>query len=123
MRLRLANAAEAESLAERGTRAGAEYRIVVSAESDSALFAQALAAGAPAVLGPDSVRGGWAVLRVTEIIPARRRTYPEARPFVYHSWYGEEGERLMQALIGRARRATRVTVHERSLGVLRGATP
>jgi hypothetical protein len=118
MRLRLANAAEAESLAERGARAGAEYRVVVSATSDSALFARALAAGASAVLGPDSVRNGWAVARVTEIVPARRRSFSEARQLVHHAWYGEEGERLMRALLDRARRATHVTIHERPLGAL-----
>jgi hypothetical protein len=118
MRLRLANAAEAESLAERGARAGAAYRSTVSAESDSALFAQALAAGVSAVVGPDSVRNGWAVARVSEILPARRRTYLEARQLVYHDWYGKRGERLMEELIARAKAGTRVVIHEPALAAL-----
>jgi len=120
IRLKLADAAQAESLAARGERAGVVYRVIVTAETDSALFARALAAGAPGVLGPDSARGGWVVARVTEIIPPRRRTFAEARQLVYHDWYGKEGERLMEALIERARSATRVVVHEQSLDRLTG---
>jgi hypothetical protein len=118
MRLQLADGAAAESLAARGARAGADYRLVVSAETDSALFARSLAAGTGAVLGPDSTRGGWAVTRVTEILPARRRTFGEAHALVAHDWYGKEGERLMQALLDRARHGTRVLVHEKTLAVL-----
>jgi hypothetical protein len=91
---------------------------VISAESDSALFARALAAGAGAVVGPDSVRSGWAVARVTEIVPPRRRDYVEARQLVYHDWYGKEGERLMEELIERTRKATRVAVNEPALAAL-----
>jgi hypothetical protein len=123
MRLRLANAAEAESLAERGARAGAAYRVIVTAESDSALFARARAAGTSAVLGPDSVSNGWAVARVTEIIPPRRRTFREARQLVSHDWYGKEGERLMQSLLDRVRRQTRVTINPRALDAWTGAAP
>jgi hypothetical protein len=118
MRMRLANAAEAESLAARGARAGAEYRVVVSAGSDSALFAAALAAGVSGVIGPDSTRRGWSVARVTEILPPRHRTFAEARQVVRHSWYGEEGERLMQALLDRVRREARVTVNDRAVSAL-----
>jgi hypothetical protein len=118
MRLRLGSEAEAESLAARGERAGAMYRALVSAASDSALFAQAVAAGAGAVVGPDSVRNGWAVARVTEILPPRSRTFTEARPLVYHDWYGQEGERLMEELIERSKKATRVVVHEQALATL-----
>ena len=117
-RLRLADGAEAERLATRGERAGAAYRAVVSAESDSALFAQAVAAGAGAVVGPDSVRNGWAVARVTEILPPRTRSFTEARPLVYHDWYGKEGERLMEDLIERSKKATRVVVHDHALAAL-----
>ena len=115
MRMRLASQAEAESLAERAARAGADYRATVTAASDSALFARALAAGTAGVIGPDSVSDGWAVTRVTEILPPRRRTLDEARPLVYHDWYGKEGERLMAELIARARRATTVIVNQRAL--------
>jgi len=123
MHLLLTNAADAESLAELGARRGAQYRVVVSAESDSALLARALAVGSGVVLGPDSVAGGWAVARVTEIVPGRRRSFSEARQLVHHAWYGEEGERLMQALLDRVRRQARVTINERALGTMRGAPP
>jgi len=123
MHLLLTNAADAESLAELGARRGAQYRGVVSAESDSALLARALAVGSGVVLGPDSVAGGWAVARVTEIVPGRRRSFSEARQLVHHAWYGEEGERLMQALLDRVRRQARVTINERALGTMRGAPP
>jgi hypothetical protein len=118
MRQRLTNAADAESLAARGERAGALYRLMVSAGSDSALFARALAAGTGNVMGPDSVRNGWAVARVTEFLPPRRRTFAEARQLVHHDWYGKEGERLMEDLIERSKRATRVVVHEQALAAL-----
>jgi hypothetical protein len=121
MRLALGDEARAESLATRGARAGAEYRAIVTAESDSALFARSLAAGTSAVLGPDSLRDGWAVARVTEILPPKRRTFHEARQMVYHDWTGHEGERRMEELIGRARKATRVTVNEPALAALRPA--
>jgi hypothetical protein len=122
MRLRLASATEAESLVARGARVGADYRMEVSAGSDSALFAAALTAGPGSVFGPDSVRGGWAVTRVNDIAPGRRRTFSEARQLVRHSWYGEEGERLMQALLERVRGRTRVTVNEPALGAFAGAS-
>ena len=118
MRLALTHAAEAESLAERGERAGAPYRVTLTAEKDSALFARALAAGPSAVLGPDSARGGWTVARVTEIVPARRRTFAEARQLVYHDWHGAEGERLMREFLDRTRRAARVTLHPKALAHL-----
>ena len=75
------------------------------------------------MLGPDSVRNGWAVARVTEIIPSRRRNFREARQLVYHAWYGKEGERLMQALIDRVRRATRVEINPRALAAVRSSLP
>jgi hypothetical protein len=70
------------------------------------------------VVGPDSVRNGWMVARVTEILPPRSRTFTEARPLVYHDWYGKEGERLMEDLIERSKKATRVVVHEQALATL-----
>jgi hypothetical protein len=121
MRFTLVDEAAAETLAARGARSGAEYRVIVTAASDSALFARALEAGTSAVLGPDSVRNGWAVARVTEIVPPRHRTFVEARALVHHDWYGKEGERLMQALLDRVRRRTRVTINERALGTVSGA--
>ncbi len=119
MALQLRDAAEAESLTARGLRGGVDYRVVVSEESDSALFRHALRAGAAAVLGPDSLPSGWAVARVSEIVPGRRRSFEEARKLASHAWYGEEGERLMVALLGRVKRATRIKVNAHALEHIR----
>jgi hypothetical protein len=110
MALRLAGAAEAESLAAGARRAGAEWTVDVSAAEDSALFARALRAGIGGVLGPDETAGGWAVARVMTVQPGRGRPFAEVRDLVGHRWYGEEGERLMLALAGRARAACGATV-------------
>lgn len=118
MAVRLASAAGAESLAAGARRAGVEWTVDVSAGEDSALFARALRAGTGAVLGPDETAGGWAVARVTAVLPGRGRPFAEARVLVEQRWYGEEGERLMQALAGRARAACRVEIHEVALEAL-----
>jgi hypothetical protein len=104
MALELRDAARAESLMSRGRRRGAEYEVELAAETDSAHFARALAAGPGAVLGPDSSAAGWTVLRVLEVIPSRPRTFAESGPLVAHAWYGEEGERRMEETLARLRR-------------------
>ena len=40
---------------------------------------------------------------------------------MYHDWYGKEGERLMEELIERTRKATRVAVNEPALAALTAA--
>ena len=110
MALRLANAAQAESLAAGARRAGVEWSVDVSAAEDSVLFAHALSAGSGAVLGPDETAGGWEVARVVSVLPGRGRSFAEVRDLVGHRWYGEEGERLMLALAARARAACGATV-------------
>jgi hypothetical protein len=110
MALRLASATEADSLAARARRAGSEWTMDVSARQDSTLFARALRAGVGAVLGPDETADGWAVARVIMVLPGRGRPFAEVRDLVAHRWYGEEGERLMQALAGRARAACREAI-------------
>jgi hypothetical protein len=110
MALRLANAAEAQSLAAGARRAGVEWSVDLSAAEDSLLFARALHAGPGAVLGPDETAGGWAVARVISVLPGRGRSFAETRDLVAHRWYGEEGERLMLALAARARAACGATV-------------
>ena len=119
MALRLASAAEAESLAAGARRAGAEWSVDVSAAEDSVLFARALRAGIGAVLGPDETAGGWAVARVISVLPGRGRSFAEVRDLVGHRWYGEEGERLMLALAARARAACgAVVINEGALEAL-----
>lgn len=111
----LADPVKADSLLARGTRAGAGYRMEVSAESDSALFAKAMRTGPGNVMGPDSVMTGWEVLRVLAVQPSRPRTFQECRTLVEHRWYGTEGERLMVDLLARCRRQTRVVVNEKAV--------
>jgi hypothetical protein len=113
--LRLRDPAEAESLVERGHRSRVEYRVAVSEHSDSLLFHRALRSGAGTVLGPDSLAEGWAVARVDEIQPSRPRTFSEARPFAYRTWYDETGERMMSEFLDRLRAASRVTINTRAL--------
>ena len=118
MAAELADGVKAESLIARGAHAGVRYVIEVSAESDSALFARAMAAGTGKVLGPDSVKGGWQVARVLAVTPARSRSFAEARMLVAQKWYGIEGERLMVELMARCRKATTVAVHDEAVARL-----
>lgn len=118
MAVRLARGAEAESLVAAAARRGVSYRAEVTAASDARLFASAMAAGPDAVVGPDSVEGGWRVARVHEFRPARPRSFEEARVLAAQRWYGEEGERLMVALLDRLRRETHVIVNPRAVRAL-----
>lgn len=118
MAVRLADPAEAESLTAGARRAGAEWTVDVSAAEDSALFARALRAGTGTVLGPDETAGGWAVTRVSAVLPGRGRPLTEVRDQVEQRWYGEEGERLMRALVARARAACRTRIHQGALDAL-----
>lgn len=116
--LQLSDPVKADSLLAKGSRAGAGYRMEVSAESDSVLFAKAMRAGPGNVIGPDSVKVGWEVVRVLAVQPSRPRTFQECRTLVQHRWYGEEGERLMVELLARSRRQTRVVVNEKAVSRL-----
>ena len=118
MAVELADAAKAESLIARGRRAGARYAYEITEESDSAVFRRAMSAGTGKVLGPDSVAAGWQVVRVLAVQPPRSRTFAESRMLVANRWYGVEGERLMQELMDRARRKTRVRIHDRAVARL-----
>jgi len=119
MALRLRDAAQAESLEAGARRAGLDYAVELGAADDSALFARALRAGTGTVLGPDSLpRGGWSVARVVAVLPGRGRSFDEVRERVADRWYGEEGERLMRALMERERRRCRVRVNEAALAAL-----
>jgi hypothetical protein len=102
---------QAETLVVRAQRRGVEYRAVVAEESDSVVFRRAWRAGAGTVLGPDSTAHGWEVVRVEEVLPARRRSYEEVPAMVEHSWYEDEGELRMQALVDRERRRARVVIN------------
>jgi hypothetical protein len=123
MAVRLAGAAEAESLAAQGARAGLRWTADLSAGEDSALFARAMHAGPGAVLGPEETAAGWQVARVMAVLPGRGRPFAEVRELVAHRWYGEEGERLMRALVSRARAGLSVRVNEPALAALLAVPP
>src|SRR5439155_21768750 len=92
MALALRDPAAAESLVARGRRQGVDYREELIAARDSAAFVVARAAGGGAVVGPDSSAAGWSVMRVEALIPARPRTWAEARPKATGRWYAERCE-------------------------------
>jgi hypothetical protein len=101
--VRLRDPARAESLEAQAARQRLSYSGEITAESDSVLFAAAMASGAGTVVGPIEGKDGWTVARVKSVLPSRRRSYDEARELVQQRWYGEEGERLMRALVEKLR--------------------
>jgi hypothetical protein len=115
MALELRNEARAETLAAIAKRSGTDWRIEVSAQTDSLLFRRALRSGIGVVLGPDEGKDGWTVARVTAVLPSRPRTFAEVRELVAHDWRAKEGERLMRALCDRARRAEGVRINQPAL--------
>ena len=48
-------------------------------------------------------------------LPSRRRSYDEARELVQQRWYGEEGERLMRALVEKLRGEMGVTRNDAAI--------
>jgi hypothetical protein len=118
MALRLASAAEADSLAAGARRLGLEWSLDLSAGEDSSLFARALRAGTGSVLGPDPAPDGWAVARVVAVLPGRERSFAEVRERVARRWRDEEAVRLLRALTVRARAGLHITVNERALEAL-----
>jgi hypothetical protein len=118
MALQLRDGVEAESLAARGKRSGADYEMELSAEQDSTAFTHALDAGVGAVIGPDSSHAGWTVTRVMAVIPARLRVFEEAAPLVEHAWYAAEGEKRMVELLDRLRKNYPVAINDRALKTL-----
>ena len=119
MKAQLLIPARAESLVAMGARAGVNYDLEVSIESDSALFARAKRAGKDAVLGPDSVEGGWRVARVLGVNPARTRSFREVRILVSKKWFDLEAERRMQELLKSCRAATTVEINDRAVALLK----
>jgi hypothetical protein len=116
MGARLMNAAEAETLAARARRERINYRVEISARSDSALFARAWKAGPGTVLGPDSTRSGWQVARVTELHPTRLRAFEEVSDGVEQHYVNLEGERRMRELVDGLRKESTVVVNRPALG-------
>ena len=115
MAVRLRNQAEADTIVERGMRQKVNYMSEISAASDSALFAAALASGTGTVLGPDSLAGGWQVVRVSAVLPAYGRSFEEVRELVLRAWSEQESERRMRELLADVRKRTKVVVNENGL--------
>jgi len=122
MAVKLADAAETESLVVKAARRGLRYRGEIGEATDSVLFRRAMSGGPGAVLGPDSTASGWSVSRVGEIRPARPRSFEEARSLVGQRWYGEEGERLMVDLLDGSKRSTRVVVNPRGFDFIKSGS-
>jgi hypothetical protein len=117
---RLRDAAQVETLVAQAQRAGVSYHAEYSASTDSALFVRGMTLGQGRVMGPDSTERGWAVSRVVAVLAGQPRPFSEVRELVRHEVYGREGERLMQALLGRVRERARVELNPRALGRLAG---
>jgi parvulin-like peptidyl-prolyl cis-trans isomerase-like protein len=115
MAVRLRDQAEADTLVARGLRQRVNYVTEIAAASDSALFAAAMRSGTGTVLGPDSVRTGWQVVRVNALLPAQGRTFDEVKDLALRAWSDEEGERRMKALLATLRRRAKVVVNETAL--------
>jgi len=118
MAARLRDHAEAESLAARAARAGANYRGEITHESEPDLFAAAVRAGVGAVVGPDSLTGGWQVARVSEIRLPRRRSFEEVRELVSSRYEREESESRLRTFVDALRRRTRNVINRRALARL-----
>jgi len=115
MAVRLRDAAEADSLVARGLKERVDYRAEITAAGDSVLFSAAMKSGTGSVLGPDSVAGGWQVVRVLALLPAQARTFDEVRELVLRAWSDQEGERRMQEMLAGLRKRARVVVNEAAL--------
>ena len=117
----LANAAQAESLAVRAARGGANYRFETGAGGDSSLFRRALQAGPGAIVGPVALDGAWWVARVTDVLPGRPRRLEEVRDEVTQRVFALEAERRVRALAARLRQTLRVELRPGAAEELRDA--
>src|SRR5262249_28493156 len=109
---------EAESLAFRAQRGGVTYTHVVSAGSDSALYARTLAVDVGGVGGPDPVESGWRVFKVLSHDPRSPQPFAAVREQVKRWWYDQESERLIRAELDRLKRAARLERNDRALRAL-----
>jgi len=95
----------------------------ISAASDSVLFRAAMKSGTGTVLGPDSVSGGWQVVRVNAVLPGQSRSFEEVRDLVLRAWSDEEGERRMQELLAGLRKRAKIVVNRPPLEKLATSGP
>ena len=101
-------AGNAESLAFQAQRAGSNYTQMVTAASDSALYARTLAIGAGGVGGPDRIGGTFRVFKVLSLQPRTAQAFTAVRERVQQAWYEEESERRIRALLDRLKAAAHV---------------
>ena len=106
----------AESLAFQAQRAGANYTQVVTAASDSALYARTLAIGVGGVGGPDRIGGDWRIFRVLSHEPRTSPPFGAVKLQVEQAWNDYETERRVRALLDQLKAAAKV---ERNTAVLR----
>jgi hypothetical protein len=115
MALTLRDAAQAESLVSRAHARGVEYRVEVSAKTDSALFAAGLNAGTGVVIGPIQGADGWWIARIETVLPGRTRRLDEVRGDVVARWRAEESERLLRARCDELAKRIRVAYNDRAI--------
>jgi len=123
MAVRLRDQAQADTLIVRGLRQGVHYAAEISAATDSMLFKAAMRSGTGTVLGPDSVAGGWQVVRVHAVLPGQARTFEEVKDLVLRAWSDEEGDRRMKALLASLRKPAKIVVNRPPLEKLAAAAP
>lgn len=118
MALQLRDEAMAETLVARGRRQGVDYGAELVEHVDSLLFRRAMRSGTGTVLGPDSVDGGWQVVRVNAVLPPQGRAFEVVRELVLRAWSEQESERRLQALLATLRKRTRVVVNDPGVALL-----
>jgi hypothetical protein len=105
----------AESLAFQAQRAGTNYTQLVTAQSDSALYARTLVIGAGGVGGPDRIGRGFRVFRVLAVEPLKPQAFTAVRAGVLEAWYAVESERRIRALLERLKAVAKVQRNEAAL--------
>lgn len=116
-------AGNAESLAFQAQRAGTNYTQLVTAASDSALYARTLAIGVGGVGGPDRIGGAFRVFKVLAVEPRKPQEFTAVRQNVQQAWYEAESERRIRALLDQLKAAARVQRNDAALRALALSAP
>jgi hypothetical protein len=118
-----AYAGNAESLAFQAQRAGTNYTQMVTAASDSALYARTLAIGAGGVGGPDRIGGAFRIFKVLSVEPKKAQPFADVRDAVQQAWLEAESERRIRALLDQLKAAARVQKNDAALRAIVLSTP
>jgi hypothetical protein len=118
-----AYAGNAESLAFQAQRAGTNYTQMVTAASDSALYARTLAIGAGGVGGPDRIGGAFRIFKVLSVEPKKAQPFADVRDAVHQAWLEAESERRIRALLDQLKAAARVQRNDAALRAIVLSTP